>query len=162
MMRNFFSYKIVIGAILFGGGIFTVLVIILWTAKAKSIAQIPGTAIVKVIAAPTQTPPMPVSSATPTQTPSTSEAAPTPSGDINIAVGKYVQVSGTEGEGLRLHNNANVTSKVNYVAIDAELFLVKEGPVEADGYTWWMLEDPYNNNAVGWGVSNYLIVVQNP
>ena len=162
---HFINYKVVIGAIVFGVGIFAVLVAILWSAKTSLIAQAPSTAILKVIEAPTQTPfgLVPTPTPTPTSIPtSSSPAGPTPVGSGLIAVGNYVKVSGTEGEGLRLHSTAGVSSKVNYVAIESELFLVKDGPIEADGYVWWELEDPYTSNAVGWGVSNYLAVVQNP
>jgi hypothetical protein len=161
---RFINIKVVIGAIIFGLGIFAILVVILWSARAKTTAQTPATAILKVIDAPTQTPfgLLPTPTPTPTPLPSTSEEAPTPSGSGLIALGDYVQVSGTEGEGLRLHNNAGVGSKVNYVAIESEVFVVKDGPIEADGYIWWELEDPYTSNAVGWGVSNYLEVVPNP
>jgi hypothetical protein len=167
-MRNssshFINIKVVIGAVIFGLGIFAILVAILWSAKAKTNAQSPATAILKVIDAPTQTPYglLPTSTLTPTIVPMSSQEAPTPSGSGLIAIGNYVQVSGTQGEGLRLHNNAGVSSKVNYVALEAEFFLVKDGPIDADGYIWWELEDPYTNNAVGWGVSNYLAVVPNP
>jgi len=154
---HFLNFKVIIGAIVFGVGIFAVLVAILWSAKADTIAQAPSTAALKVIEAPTQTPfgmvPTPTSTSTPL--PSSSQAAPTPPGNTAISVGNYVQVSGTEGEGLRLHSTAGVSSKVNYVAIESQVFLVKDGPIDADGYVWWELEDPYTNNAGGWGVANY-------
>jgi len=79
-----------------------------------------------------------------------------------IKIGDYVQVTGTGGDGLRLHETAGVASKVNYIAIDSEVFIVKDGPVDADGYVWWELQDPYTDDMVGWGVANYLAVVQNP
>lgn len=158
------NFKVIIGSVIFGVGLFGVLVGILWSARNEAGARVPATAILKIIDAPTQTPIGFVLTPTPTSTPSpsASQAAPTPPTNSAIVVGNYVQVSGTGGDGLRIHDNPGVASEVNYVAIEAELFLVKAGPVDADGYTWWELEDPYNNNAVGWGVANYLVVVQNP
>jgi hypothetical protein len=61
-----------------------------------------------------------------------------------------------------MHASAAVASEVRYVAIESEVFLVKDGPIEADGYTWWQLEDPYNKTMVGWGVSIYLSTTRNP
>jgi len=160
ILRTLLNIKVILGAIVFGVGVFAVLVGILWTSKAKSITQVPATAILNIIEAPTETPLSPITTQTPTPSPTTSQQVPPPSGDI--AIGNYVQVSGTGGDGLRLHNTAGVSSKVNHIAIEAELFLVKDGPVDADGYTWWELQDPYTDSVVGWGVGNYLIVVQNP
>ncbi len=160
ILKNIFNYKVVLGAIVFGVGVFAVLVWALWSAKTNNAAQVPATAVLKIIEAPTQTPPGIRITPTPTLAPTAAHATPVASG--NIAVGDYVQVSGTGGDGLRLHNNAGVSTKVNYVAIESEVFIVQGGPIDADGYTWWELEDPYNNNAVGWGVANYLVVVQNP
>jgi len=160
--KTFFNLKIILGAVIFGIGIFALLVWFLWLAKANTAAPLSGTAIVKVIEAPTQTPLGRVPTPTPTSLPSSSQEAPTPMGDINIKVGNYVQVNGTGGDGLRLHSSASVSSKVNYVAIEAEVSVVKDGPTDADGYVWWKLEDPYTDNAVGWGVANYLRVVHNP
>jgi hypothetical protein len=159
-LRSIFSVKVVFGAIIFAVGIFSVFVLILWSAKASDIAQTPATAILNVIEVPTGTAIAPMQTPTQLTTPSSSQPAPPPSGDIGI--GDYVQVNGTGGAGLRLHKSAGVSSDVQYVAIDTEVFTVKNGPIEADGYVWWQLQDPYTNNAAGWGVSNYLVVVPNP
>jgi hypothetical protein len=159
-LRSLFTFKVIFGAIIFAGVVFAILVGILWSGKANSIALAPATAILNVIEAPTSTPIAPMVTPTLMSTPASSQQAPPPSEDI--AVGDYVQVSGTGGDGLRLHETAGVSSKVQYVAIDTEVFTVNEGPVEADGYVWWLLHDPYTDKAAGWGVSNYLVVVQNP
>jgi hypothetical protein len=153
------NVKVLLAAVLFGLGLLAVLLMILYSSRGRQ-AQAPATAILKIILAPTQTlPGMPV---TPTQTagPAAVQQTPTPS-DL-IAVGNYVKVSGTGGDGLRLHNDASVSSKVNYVAIDAELFIVMDGPIQADGYIWWELKEPYSDEAIGWGVANYLTAVANP
>ena len=159
-LRGLFNIKVILGGIVFATGVFAVFVLILWSAKANDIAQAPATAILNIIKAPTRTPISPVQSPTPLATSVSTQQAPPPSADI--AIGDYVQVNGTGGDGLRLHKTAGVSSKVQYVAIDTEVFTVKEGPIEADGYVWWLLQDPYTENAAGWGVSNYLLVVKNP
>jgi hypothetical protein len=159
-LRNLLNIKVIIGAIIFATGIFAVLVAFLWSAKAKSINPVPATAILHVIEAPTATPLAPSATQTPVPTPTSSQQVP-PAG-AELAVGDYVQVSGTGGDGLRLHKEAGVSSEVRYIALESEVLLVKDGPTDADGYTWWMLQDPYTENAVGWGVGNYLVIVQNP
>ncbi len=159
-LRGLFNIKVIFGGIIFSVGVFAVFVGILWSAKASGNSPAPATAILNVIEAPTATPIVPMQTPTHVTTPESSQQAPPPSGDI--AIGDYVQVSGTGGEGLRLHKAARVSSEVQYVAIDTEVFTVKDGPVEADGYVWWQLQDPYTDKAAGWGVSNYLVVVPNP
>ncbi len=157
---KFLNYKVLLAGVVFGLGMVAVLVVVLYSAKATQINQTPSTAIVKIIQAPTQTLPGAIITPTPTPAPTAPHSTPTPSGDI--ALGIFVQVSGTGGDGLRLHNDANMASKVNYIAIDAEVFIVMAGPVDADGYTWWELQDPVSKDAIGWGVANYLSVVKNP
>jgi len=51
---------------------------------------------------------------------------------------------------------------VRFLAIDGEVFQVMDGPVELDGYTWWLLQAPYDPNVQGWAVADFMIVVQNP
>ena len=159
-LRSLVNFKVIFGAIVFAVLIFSMLVAVLWTAKATEISAVPATAIVKVIEAPTATkiPPQ----QTPTSQPTPGEAGQEPAPIANLTIGNYVQVSGTGGDGLRLHESAGVSSKVQYIAMESEVFVVKDGPMDADGYVWWLLEDPYSENASGWGVANYLAIIQNP
>jgi hypothetical protein len=159
-IRSWVNVKVVFGGIIFAVCVFAILLGVLWSARAQNIRIAPSTALLSVIEVPTSTPPIPVSTPMPTQAPTSEQQEPLPMGVIKI--GDYVQVTGTGGDGLRLHETAGVAGKVNYVSIDTEVFKVKDGPVDADGYVWWELQDPYTDNVVGWGVANYLAVVQNP
>lgn len=160
LLRTWLNFKVILVAVFFALGVFALLVWMLWNSRAQINSPASGTAVLSVIKAPTQTPLAPKITPQPTPEPTTSGPEPLPTG--NIAVGDYVQVTGTEGDGLRLHDKAGVAGEVHYVAIDAQVFIVKDGPIEADGYTWWYLEDPYTQDVVGWGAANYLAVVQNP
>lgn len=158
-IRNWLNIKVILGAIIFAVCVFAILLAILWSAKAKNVPVVPATAMLNIIEVPTVTPPAPVTTPTPTAEATSARQPPTPGGEINV--GDYVQVSGTGGDGLRLHVTAGVSSEVKYIAIESEVFLVKDGPIDADGYVWWLLQDPYSENG-GWGVANYLAVRQNP
>jgi hypothetical protein len=159
-IRNWFTIKVILGATFFALCVFIILLGLLWSAKAKTTVEIPSTALLNIIELPTVTLPAPIKTLTPTLDSSSTQQAPVLGGEINI--GNYVQVNGTGGDGLRLHATAGVSSEVIYIAKDTEVFLVKEGPIDADGYAWWLLQDPYTEHAAGWGVENYLIVVKNP
>ena len=159
-LQKYFNFKVILGAILFALCIFAFLLGILWSVKANTIPHAPATALFNIINAPTRTPSALVITPTSTQENLSTQAVPLPASEINL--GDYVQVSGTGGDGLRLHATAGVASKVDYIAIDSEVFLVKDGPIDADGYMWWLLKDPFTENTVGWGVANYLSVIQNP
>ncbi len=73
-----------------------------------------------------------------------------------IGVGIYVQVSGTEGVGLRMRSEPGLSSTTNFTALDSEVFLVIDGPVEVDGYNWWYLEAPYDQSRNGWSAGAFL------
>lgn len=77
-----------------------------------------------------------------------------------IDVGAYVQVIGTEGAGLRMRTEPGLDGAINFSAMDSEVFLVIEGPVEEDGYTWWHLEAPYDQTRNGWSASDYLTPIE--
>lgn len=90
------------------------------------------------------------------------EATPesTPSGEL--AIGAYVQVTGTGGDGLRVRDQPGLNGKILFVGSEAEVFKVDDGPVELDGYIWWRLTGPYDPSRQGWAAANFLAVVQNP
>jgi hypothetical protein len=106
---------------------------------------------------------LPGPSATPTLNPYATETETAlvvdPSG---IKTGDYVQIKGTDGSGLNIRSGAGVNYTPNFVGLDAEVFLVQDGPVEADGYYWWLLVAPYDQNRSGWAASNFLTIVTNP
>lgn len=114
------------------------------------------TPVLTKIAAPTLTPepidPTPLPSATPTSLFFLPEGV--------IGVGAYVQVSGTEGAGLRMRSEPSLDSDINFTALDAEVFLVVDGPEEADGYTWWYLEASYDQTRNGWSVEDFLSPIE--
>ena len=77
-----------------------------------------------------------------------------------IRAGMYVQILGTGGSGLRIRDAAGLSSNVKFYGLDDEVFLVKDGPVEQDGYTWWLLVAPYDETRNGWAASNFLGIVE--
>lgn len=80
-----------------------------------------------------------------------------------IAVGVYVQPS-TGGAGLLIHVEPGLKAALAFPkpAFDSEVFLVTDGPVQADGYTWWYLTASYDTSRRGWGAQEYLSVIPQP
>jgi hypothetical protein len=77
-------------------------------------------------------------------------------------IGSLVQVAGTGGDGLRLRVEPGLEEQVRFLGIEAEVFEVVDGPVELDGFVWYLLMTPIDEARRGWAVSNYLVTVQNP
>ena len=75
-------------------------------------------------------------------------------GFINLGI--YVQVAHTDGDPLKLRQSPSLSAEVNYLALPSEVLKVENGPTIADGFTWWFLVDPVDNNRNGWAVENYL------
>jgi hypothetical protein len=108
-----------------------------------------------VIPAPTHTP---SASATPTVDPlATPTLAPG-----TIGLGGFVQISGTEGEGLRLRKTPGLNGEPLFLGLDEEVFQVSDGPQEVDGHTWWYLQSPIDQTRAGWAASDFLAVVPSP
>jgi hypothetical protein len=101
----------------------------------------------------------------PTQDLSLLVATPTPTvdtslGDLKgIQVKKYVQISGTSGSGLRIREEPGLESKMNFLAGDAEVFQVIDGPVQKDNLVWWKLVTPYDQGRFGWAAADYLSLI---
>ncbi len=115
-----------------------------------------GLAAVTVIPAPSGTPM--VQAAAPTD----AGLAQTPAAATVITVGAYVQISGTEGEGLRVRSAPGLSADPIFLAYDEEVFEVRDGPQDADGYTWWYLVAPYDETRAGWAAANFLALIPPP
>jgi len=109
-----------------------------------------SSALITVIPAPTQT-------QTPTITPTVDPATIIETG--GLAVGGVAQITGTDGAGLRLRENAGTAALVKFIAMDSEVFEITEGPVEKDGYVWWHIVSPYDESRSGWAASSFLSAI---
>ncbi len=100
----------------------------------------------------------------------TSNAPPTPTIDpfaptlvpTGVAIGNYVQITGTDGEGLRIRSEPGLDSEPRFLGFDSEVFIVQDGPVVLDGYVWWYLVAPYDETRVGWAASEFLSYIPSP
>jgi len=152
-----FNLLIVLFGLLLAFGLCAVVAAIINAFKPASAVAAAPTAILTIIPAPSTTP-----------TPAPQEAASataTPNGGVGpdgIAQGMYVQISGTGGDGLKMRSAPGVKSDTIFLGMEAEVYLVKDGPKLADGYTWWYLEAPYDSTRTGWAASKYLTIVAAP
>jgi hypothetical protein len=118
------------------------------------------TALVTTIPGPTSTAYNPTPTAGEEPTP-TSNLPPSPMPGL-IGVGGYVQITGTEGSGLNVRSAPGLDMSVNFLALDAEVFEVRQGPKVVDDITWWYIVTPVDESRNGWAAANYLSVVDNP
>lgn len=87
---------------------------------------------------------------------------PTPSPSSGIAIGRYVQVTGTGGYGLSLRRGPGENYSRMDVAREEEIFIVVAGPELVGGSPWWRIRDPENQSRGWWAIGNYLRPVENP
>jgi hypothetical protein len=79
-----------------------------------------------------------------------------------ITSGVFVQVVGTGGTGLRLRSEPGSNGKTESIATENEIFLVVDGPIIIDGYTWWKLEGTYQSDRIGWAAAEFLTPIITP
>jgi hypothetical protein len=112
---------------------------------------------------PTPTPiiwtPTPAPSPTP---PPTETAEPTPTVSPEIAIGRYVRVTGTGGYGLNLRSGPGENYERIDIALEGQAFLVVDGPTVSGGSTWWKIRDPENEQREWWAVGNFLEPIEHP
>ena len=153
--RQLFNKWVILGALIIAGLLTLItLISIGWTNTPQSPDVGFAPADLTVIPAPTITP-----NVTATVTPDPFAPSPTPTG---IAVGTYAQITGTNGEGLRIRSEPGLTGEPVFLGFDTEAFLVQDGPREADGYVWWYLVAPYDEGRAGWAASDYLTYIPAP
>ena len=148
---------VIIGGLVFAGILLIItLIIIGWTSPRFSPNVGFAPADLTMIPAPTHTSSAPI---IPTNDPLI--ATPTLAANT-IGISGYVQISGTEGEGLRIRSTAGLNSETVFRGEEAEVFVVRDGPQSADGYTWWYLVAPYDETRAGWAAADFLAVVPSP
>ncbi len=154
MKKNWIMFiGVTLTTILIVSSIFLLLVFV----PVESQVEIPIAEVISIDAA-TSTPIF-LATWIPTQTPEVLEI----NGKVEqFQINGYVQISGTDGEGLRIRSGAGRNFSVNFIGLDSELFKIIEGPIESDDYIWWHIEAPYDNSRNGWCVQNYLSQVETP
>lgn len=106
--------------------------------------------------------PSPTPDVTPTITPDPLVfGTPTLAPDV-IGVGGFVQIVGTDGEGLRLRADFGLSGTPILLGYDEEVFEVRDGPQVADEYTWWYLVAPYDETRAGWAADDFLAAIPSP
>jgi hypothetical protein len=154
-LRSRVTIWVILGALAVAGGLIMVLAGFFFLIPMRSSVPTPLGVQLTLIPGPSLTP-IPV-----TSTPApTSQQTPAEVG--GIAVGMFVQITGTGGDGLRLRSGPGTSNPPRFLGGEAEVFRVKDGPKIADGFTWWFLEAPYDPNRAGWAASQYLAVVVPP
>jgi len=151
---------ILLGAIILGGILYIVFIIFVNNLRPSNPSEYTfSTAVITLIPAPSLTPIIVI----PTKDQPTSTATsqvPVPTG--GIAIGIYVKISGTNGDGLNLRTAPGTASPIRFLGMDDEVFQVKDGPKQVDNLIWWFLQAPYDTTRNGWAAANYLTVIQNP
>jgi len=112
---------------------------------------------ITIIPSPTETPTLPITTEVIEMTETVQVVLP----PGIIGIGAYVQVTGTDGSGLRMRAEPGTNTEVLFIAMDEEVFKVVGGPVEKDDYTWWQLEAPYDQTRTGWSAEPFLEVIEN-
>ena len=113
-------------------------------------------AALTVIPGPTSTPRITL---TPTHDPAMGTATP-PLGEL--ALNGFAQISGTDGEGLRLRKTPGLNGEHLFLGFDTEVFEIIDGPQNVDGYIWWYLSAPYDDTRAGWAASDFLEAISSP
>ena len=153
--RQLFNKWVILGALVLTGLLLLITAISIGITSARQTSDVGFVpADVTVIPAPTGT-----SGATPT--PTIDPFAPTPA-PTGIALGNYVQISGTNGEGLRIRSEPGLNGNPEFLGFDSEVFIIQDGPRTVDGYTWWYLVAPYDQSRAGWAAADFLTYIPPP
>ena len=154
-LRPFLNRWVFLGAIVLAGLLTLITAVSIGLTSARQNQQVGfAPADLTVIPASTST-----SSAPPTATIDPFAPTPAPTG---IAIGNYVQIKGTEGEGLRIRAEPGLNGEPQFLGFDSEVFIVKDGPRQVDGFVWWYLAAPYDETRVGWAAADFLSYVPAP
>jgi hypothetical protein len=154
-LRSRVTIWVILGALVVAGGLIVILGGFFFLVPVPDQIVEPGEVEFTVLPAPTMTLPVSTQTIVP-------EGVGTPEPVDGIAVGMFVQITGTGGDGLRLRSGPGTENPPRFLGYEAEVFRVKDGPTFSDGITWWFLEAPYDPNRAGWAAATYLAAVIPP
>ena len=159
-MRDVFNLLVLIAALAIGLLLTCGTMIYIVTARpAPGSDRAPANPALTLIPAPTST----AYVFTPTIDPLPPTPIPTASpAPGQYVIGGYVQITGTEGDGLRLRAEPGLDGTQLSLGYDSEIFQVGDGPRQEDGRVWWYLVSPYETDRAGWAVQDYLTPIENP
>jgi hypothetical protein len=153
--RQLFNRRVILGALVFAGLLTLITAVSIGLTTPRQASPV-GFALadLTMIPVPTST-----SSAPPTPTIDPFAPSPTVTG---LALGNYVQITGTEGQGLRIRATPGLGGEFVFLGYDSEVFVVKDGPKNVDGYAWWYLVAPYDETRAGWAAADFLSFIPAP
>ncbi len=67
-----------------------------------------------------------------------------------------VEVFGTQGEGLRIRESPGLEAPILILGLESEVFEIVEGPLSADGLSWWRIANLYDPAEAGWAADSFL------
>ena len=153
--RQLFNRWVIFGAIAFAG------LLTLITAMSIGLTTPLQTSTIGFAPADLTMIPAPTSTSNAPATPTIDPFAPSPT-PTGLALGNYAQITGTEGQGLRIRSAPGLDGEFVFLGFDSEVFLVKDGPQMVDGYVWWYLVAPYDDARAGWAASDFLTYIPAP
>ena len=154
-VQQLFNKWVILGALLLTGFLLLITAISIGITSGRQPSDVGfAPADVTIIPAPTST-----SGAPPT--PTIDPFAPTPA-PTGIALGNYVQITGTNGEGLRIRSEPGLNGNPEFLGFDSEVFIIQDGPRSVDGYVWWYLVAPYDQSRAGWAAADFLAYIPPP
>jgi hypothetical protein len=109
--------------------------------------------------------PMPSATLAPAATPTFDPYAPLPTPTLapgQFSIGAFVQISGTQGQGLRIRSEPSLNGNQLFMGFDTEAYTILDGPREVDGYSWYYLAAINDQKRTGWAASNFLTLIINP
>jgi hypothetical protein len=153
--RQLFNRWVILGALIFAGLLIIITAASIGLTSPRQNSPVGfAPADVTLIPASTST-----SSAPPTPTIDPFAPTATPTG---LSVGNSVQITGTEGQGLRIRAMPGLDGEFVFLGYDSEVFIIKDGPQTVDGYTWWYLAAPYDETRAGWAAADFLNFIPAP
>ena len=153
--RQLFNRWVIVGAIIFAG------LLILLTAMSIGLTTPHQSSTIGFAPADLTMIPAPTSTSNAPATPTIDPFAPSPT-PTGLALGNYAQITGTNGQGLRIRAKPGLDGEFVFLGYDSEVFLVKDGPQTVDGYEWWYLVAPYDDTRAGWAASDFLTYIPAP